>query len=156
MTDQQASDGAGTTPARGDARRERPATASDPTATARAVMQTRMVLRAWLRVIALLAGVSAFTFTAMTYPSFSRDVLRSGAGLLPPVSFADYFFWPVVLGGLAAMAFLADAVALKWIVPVPALRCPRCGYDVRGHTRGPCPECGLALGELAPSAVAEI
>lgn len=53
---------------------------------------------------------------------------------------------------IAAMAIvpaicllLTNRRLVKWVVPLPKLECPKCGYSLQELCEARCPECGLAL-----------
>lgn len=66
------------------------------------------------------------------------------AALIPPMS----------LVGPGLMVFFFAHRLSKWLVPMPANRCPYCDYPLGAVEDDRCPECGLVLGRVAaPMAV---
>ena len=62
--------------------------------------------------------------------------------------------WP---GLLANAAIYAGVFGMPWAFGILRRRarirrgcCPRCGYDLRGGSTGPCPECGRAFAPPRP------
>lgn len=60
----------------------------------------------------------------------------------------------LVYGGpylmLALLLWLLESRFVRWIVPLPRMECPQCGYALRQLTTTRCPECGLTLGSTNP------
>lgn len=51
----------------------------------------------------------------------------------------------VALGVPATAILLLNRRLTKWLVPLPAPLCPRCGYELQGLKDARCPECGQPL-----------
>ncbi len=49
--------------------------------------------------------------------------------------------------GLAATLIWFERRIVRWLVPIPTHRCPRCDYSLIGVHDPRCPECGLPLDE---------
>lgn len=95
-----------------------------------------IVLRAFVVLLVLLAGrtglqwafweLAQSSFIYMDEPGwrmFGGAIVSYGAGVL--------------------VLLLLEPIIVQWVVPLPGLACPRCGYAVgRGET---CPECGLPI-----------
>lgn len=66
--------------------------------------------------------------------------------------------WNPFWYGFASLAVaiplaLASRRISRWIVPLPRMECPQCGYALRELTTTRCPECGMAI---APDARASV
>jgi len=99
--------------------------------------------RAYFAAVTAFLGIWIFLFTWKAFRGSTFDTLACVLGSLGTVLFAvsAIIFWR---GGQRARAKLVCAIMLKY------LRCPHCGYDIRGLPTAPedgatvCPECGCA------------
>jgi hypothetical protein len=56
------------------------------------------------------------------------------------------FAMGVAFAGPAVILLVLDRRIVRWMIPVPRMECPECGYAFEGLASPQCPECGLRLG----------
>lgn len=113
--------------------------------TAEAVISARLLLTGLVRFCAVGLLLASACLIADRYPDLRKQTLLGKNGLAPQVRLADWTRTAAPLAAIGVLLLAAQRPLVRWFVPVPRRRCPRCNYTPDGLRDPRCPECGLDL-----------
>jgi hypothetical protein len=104
-------------------------------------LRWRMRLRVALRgtVLAVITFIAMVWFSKILHRAIGYN-LASVVYVIYQDEVANMLFASLAIG--AALLF-AERPILRWLVPLPKVECPQCGYSLRQLTTTRCPECGF-------------
>jgi hypothetical protein len=111
---------------------------------ARRLAARRNLALVMLRILALALGMLA-VFT-LVYPVV-RGMHTGGIEGIFAIWKVSWLGYAAASGIIALLLVFTDRRLARWLIPVPRLECPQCGYAIRYDKPGTCPECGLVMGD---------